>query len=92
MHPADGNDRVGPLVQTRHQILLGDDDFVSEHHLQQSEDLVETLRVERAAACLPSTEDRSRFPDRTQAMARAYLPTAFTMLKIAVAFDVSARP
>jgi REP element-mobilizing transposase RayT len=89
---AAGIDRASPLLETRHQVLLGDDDFVSEHqHLQQSEELVETLRVERAAVALSLGEYRSRFPDRTEAMARAYLSMAFTMPMIAVAFGVSAK-
>ncbi len=87
-----GIDKTSPLVETRYQVLLGDDDFVSDHqHLQLSEDLVETLRVERAAVALSLAEYRSRFPDRTEAMARAYLSTAFTMPMIALAFGVSAK-
>jgi REP element-mobilizing transposase RayT len=89
---AAGIDRASPLADIRHQILLGDDEFVAEHqHLQQSEELVETRRVERAAVALPLAEYRSRFPDKEEAMARAYLSMAFTMSKIAVAFGVSAK-
>jgi putative transposase len=89
---AAGIDSASPLAETRHQILLGDDDFVAEHHhLQQSEELVDTLRVERAAVALSLAEYRSRFPDRTEAMARAYLSTAFTMPMIGHAFGVSAK-
>jgi putative transposase len=88
----DGIGKVSPLVETRHQVLLGDDCFVAEHQqLQQSEDLVETARVERAAVALSLTEYRKRFPDRDEAMARAYFSTAFTMSKIAVAFNVSIK-
>lgn len=87
-----GIDKASPLVETRHQILLGDDEFVSEHqHLQQSEELVETVRVARGALALTLSEYRSRFPDRTEAMARAYLSTAFTMPMIALVFGVSAK-
>ena len=86
-----GIDKASPLVETRHQILLGDD-FVAEHQqLQQSDELVETVREERAALALPLIEYRRRFADRTEAMARAYLSTAFTMPKIAIAFDVSVK-
>jgi putative transposase len=88
----DGVGKCSPLVETRHQILLGDDDFVSEHqHLQWSEALVETVRVERAAVALSLSEYRNRYPDRTEAMARAYLSTAFTMPTIAEAFGVSVK-
>jgi hypothetical protein len=36
-------------------------------------------------------EYRNRFADRTEAMARAYQSTAFTMPQIALAFDVSVQ-
>jgi putative transposase len=88
----DGVGKASPLVGTRHQVLLGDDDFVGEHQeLQQSELLVETARVERAALALTLAEYRDRFPERSEAMARAYLSTAFTMPSIARAFDVSVQ-
>ena len=87
-----GVGKASPLVETRHQVLLGDDDFVGEHQeLQQSESLVETARVERAALALTLAEYRNRFPERSEAMARAYLSTAFTMPSIARAFDVSVQ-
>lgn len=87
-----GIGKASPLAQTRHQVLLGDDDFIAEHQqLQQSEELVETVRAERAAVALSLAEYRSRFPDRTEAMARAYSCTAFTMPSIALAFDVSVQ-
>lgn len=88
----EGVDKCSPLLETRHQILLGDDDFVSEHqHLQWSDALVETVRIERAAVALSLAEYGIRYPDRTEAMARAYLSSAFTMPKIAAAFDVSVK-
>ena len=87
-----GMGKVSPLVETRHQVLLGDDNFVGEHQqLQESEGLVEVARDERAAVALSLDEYRHRYPDRSEAMARAYLSTAFTMPYIARAFDVSVQ-
>lgn len=87
-----GMGKVSPLVETRHQVLLGDDNFVAEHQqLQESEELVEIARDERAAVALSLDEYRNRFSDRSEAMARAYLSTAFTMRHIARAFDVSVQ-
>lgn len=87
-----GIGKASPLVETRHQVLLGDDDFVAEYqHLQQSVELVETVRAERAAVALSLAEYRRQFPDRAEAMARAYLSTAFTMPQIAEAFEVSVK-
>jgi REP element-mobilizing transposase RayT len=56
-----GIGKGSPLVETRHRVLLGDDEFVAEHQrLQQSEGLVETARDERAAVALSLEEYRSR--------------------------------
>ncbi|MDB5792208.1 MAG: hypothetical protein JWQ80_2232 [Massilia sp.] len=81
-----------PLTSVRHQVLLGDDAFVSEHqHLQRSVELVDIVRAERRAVALSLTEYQARYPDRDEAMARAYLSTAFTMPGIARAFGVSTK-
>lgn len=88
----EGIDRTSPLTAIRHQILLGDDAFVSEHqHLQRSEELMEVARVERRAVALSLSEYQARYADRNEAMARAYLSTAFTMQQIACAFGVSVK-
>jgi putative transposase len=88
----DGIDKTSPLLATRHQILLGDDAFVSAHQQGQNPGtLVEVVREERRAVALPLSEYASRYSNRNEAMARAYLSTAFTMPKIAHAFGVSTR-
>lgn len=87
-----GIGEASPLAATRHQILLGDDAFVSEHQqLQRSEALVEVVRTERRAVALSLAAYQARYADRGEAMARAYLSTAFTMPQIACAFGVSAK-
>jgi len=87
-----GVGKVSPLAATRHQILLGDDDFVSHHQqLERCEQLVEVARTERRAVALTLAEYRVRYADRGEAMARAYLSTAFTMSQIAGAFGVSTK-
>lgn len=87
-----GVNEANPLAGTRHQMLLGDDVFVSAHQqLQRSEELVETTRAERRAVALPLTEYQLRYADRSEAMARAYLSTAFTMSQIACTFSVSSK-
>ena len=81
-----------PLAATRHRVLLGDDNFVSAHQqLQQSRKLVETARAERRAVALSIDTYRARYVDRNEAMARAYLSTAFTMAQLADAFGVSTK-
>jgi REP element-mobilizing transposase RayT len=87
-----GVNEASPLAATRHQLLLGDDAFVSEHQqLQRSDELAENVREERRAVTLPLAEYQARYADRDEAMARAYLSTAFTMPKIASAFGVSTK-
>lgn len=87
-----GIGRASPLAGTRHQVLLGDDAFVTEHQqLQRSEKLAEVVRTERRAVALSLAEYQARYPVRSEAMARAYLSTAFTMPQIACAFGVSAK-
>lgn len=87
-----GVDQASPLAATRYQLLLGDDAFVSEHQqLQRSDGLRENAREERRAVALPLTEYRTRYADKGEAMARAYLSTAFTMPQIASAFGVSTK-
>ncbi|VXB65419.1 transposase [Massilia sp. 9I] len=86
-----GIGQASPLTATRHQILLGDDDFVASHQqLQCAEEFMEVSRTERRAVALSLTEYQASYPNRDEAMARAYRSTAFTMQQIARAFGVSA--
>jgi len=87
-----GIGKPNPLKATRHQVLLGDEPFISEHQqLQCSEGLVETKKSERRAVALSLCAYQERYPDRDEAMARAYASTAFTMSRIAGAFGVSTK-
>lgn len=87
-----GMNEASPLAATRHQILLGDDAFVAGYQrLQRSEGLVETVRTERRAVALSLPAYQARYANRSEAMARAYLSTAFTMGQIADAFSVSTK-
>jgi len=52
---------------------------------------METVRAERQAVSLPLMGYQHQYPDRDEAMARAYLSTAFTMPQIANAFGVSSK-
>ena len=65
--------------------------MATQQALQRSDELVETVREERRAVALSLDEYRVRYADRTEAMARAYLSTAFTMPQIASAFRVSTK-
>jgi putative transposase len=89
---AAGLGKTSPLTATRHQLLLGDDDFVSTHQeLQQTDGFVQIAKTERRAIALPLSEYQNRYADRNEAMARAHQSTAFNMAQIARAFGVSAK-
>jgi REP element-mobilizing transposase RayT len=88
----DGVGAGNPLNATRHQVLLGDDDFVTRHQdAQRSVELVETMRDARRAVALPLIAYQARYACRDEAMAQAYLSTAYTMTHIAQAFGVSTK-
>lgn len=87
-----GVGKSSPLAATRHRILLGDETFVSQYQKsQQSSGLAEAARNEREAVMLTLPAYVERYADRTEAMARAYLSTAFKMAQIAAHFGVSTK-
>lgn len=82
-----GRGAPSPLQAARHQLLLGDDAFVDSHRqVQQPETLREVSKAQRRSVALPLAEYRSRYPDRDEAMARAYLSGAYTMAEIGQEF------
>ncbi|MNM39927.1 Transposase IS200 like protein [compost metagenome] len=89
---AAGMGETSPLIHTCHQMLLGDDAFVSAHQQSQRSDAYkDTPRQQRRAVALSLAQYKALYSNRDEAMARAYLSTAFTMSHIAVAFHVSSR-
>jgi REP element-mobilizing transposase RayT len=83
---------TSPLKATRHQVLLGDDAFVSQYRqLERSDQLDEAVKNARGAVLLSLLDFQAKYADRNDAMARAYLSTAFTMPQIAAAFGVSTK-
>ncbi|MEW6371625.1 MAG: transposase [Pseudomonadota bacterium] len=88
----EGMNKTSPLAATRHRILLGDDAFVAQHeNMRPSEELGENPRAERRAVAPDLASYRDMHVDRNEAMARAYLSTAYTMPQIADAFGVSTK-
>ncbi|SHH63094.1 transposase [Massilia sp. CF038] len=81
-----------PWKAIRHQLILGDDEFVTS--LQPFVDARvsrDTARMQRRAAVLTLTEYQDATANRGDAMATAYHSTAYTMEQIADHFGVSAR-
>ncbi|MGK5075238.1 transposase [Janthinobacterium sp. ZB1P44] len=78
---AAGMGEASPLARTCHQILLGDDTFISAH--QQSQRFAafrDTPRQQRRAVRLTLAHYQALYSSRDEAMAYAYLPTAFPCL------------
>jgi REP element-mobilizing transposase RayT len=86
----DGIGSGSPLRAVRHQLILGDTAFVRQHHgLISDAPLRDVSKAQRRMVALSLAEYRRQFPDRDQAMAKAYFSTAFTMTQIGSFFGVS---
>lgn len=79
-----------PLEQTKHQLFLGDEGFVKRLQVapDRSEHLCEVSKAHRRALAKPLAEYAADYPDRNEAMARAYLSGAYTMQQIGDYFGV----
>lgn len=78
-----------PLLNTRHQLLLGDKAFVERHWQPANTDtLREVSKAHRRSVALSLDEYQTRYPDRDQAMAQAYLSGAYTMVEIGRHFGI----
>lgn len=78
-----------PLDQTRHQLLLGDDGFVSKFKDDPaSAKLREHSKAQRRALALSLRQYANQSGDRDTAMQAAYASTAYTMQEIADHFGV----
>lgn len=84
-----GLGRSSPLEQVRHQTLLGDDAFLVRHKTGAlGENLREVSKAHRRSVALDLEAYREQYPERSEAMARAYLSGAYTMAEIGAFFGV----
>ena len=75
-----GMHEPSPLRQARHQILLGDDTFVSKYQDEaKGNQLRDISKAQRRAIALELPVYQARYRDRNEAMAHAYLSGAYTM-------------
>jgi len=87
-----GRGLENPLKKTRHQTVLGIlTTSVPSEAPNKAGSLVEIARVQRRALALPLEAYREKYSDRNEAMARAYLSTAYTMAQIGKYFGVAYR-
>lgn len=78
-----------PLLATRHQLILGDDAYVEQHHQNKAhEELRELSKAHRRTLALSLANYEQRNADRNEAMAQAYQSGAYTMAAIAEHFSV----
>lgn len=81
-----------PLLKVSHQLILGDAAFVEQYRVLASEVPLQNIsRAQRKSVALTLDEYRKKYPDRDEAIARAYLSTVFTMAQIGEFFKVSLR-
>lgn len=87
-----GRNLGNPLKNTKHQAILGMSTFgVRSEDPNSDGSLAEIARVQRRALALPLDAYQSKYQDRNEAMARAYLSTAYTMAQIGKHFGVAYR-
>jgi REP-associated tyrosine transposase len=85
----EGKGLPSPLDQTRHQLLLGDDDFIGQYKQNKKpEALREISKAHRRILALSLDEYKQNHPSRNEAMARAYLSGAYSMAEIGEYFSV----
>lgn len=85
----EGKGVPSPLDQTRHQLLLGDDNFVGQYKQNKKpEALREISKAHRRILALSLNEYKQNHPRRNEAMAYAYLSGAYSMAEIGEYFGV----
>ena len=85
----EGVDKPGPWEDVRHQVFLGDEDFVTRFQdLQQPGELREIPRAQRQPLDQPLVHYQREYPQRDEAMARAYRSGNYTMKEIGDFFGV----
>jgi putative transposase len=84
-----GIGQASPLLATKHQLLLGDDAFVSEHRASfEGCDLRELSMAHKRSMALSLIDYEAQAENRNAAMASAYQSGAYTQAGIAKYFGV----
>lgn len=88
----DGIGKESPLKDVRNQLILGDEAFTARYRHDLNEDSLRNVsKAQRRAMAWPLEEYKRRFPDRDEAIARAYSSMVFSMAQIAQFFEISLR-
>ena len=84
-----GKGLASPLLATKHQLLLGDAQFIEQQQPRlKPEELREVSIADRRFVASPLHAYQEKYADRNEAMAQAYRSGADTMADIATFFDV----
>lgn len=84
-----GQGLPSPMLDTRYQLLLGDNDFIERYRQSNdSYELLEVSKTHRKSVALPLAEYEIRYSDKSAAMAQAYASGAYTMAEIGQHFGV----
>jgi putative transposase len=80
---------ASPLLATKHQLLLGDDNFIKQHQATiQGSELRELSLAHKRSVALRLEDYAAQALDRNEAMVSAYRSGAYTMAEIAAYFSV----
>lgn len=84
-----GAGQASPLLATKHQLLLGDEDFIRQHQVTlQAGDLRELSIAHKRSQALSLADYAAQSDNRNVTMALAYQSGAYTMAEIAEYFGV----
>ncbi len=85
-----GNGLADPKGQVKNQMFLGSDSFIAEYRqtIEKPEKLSELSKAHKKSLALSLSDYQSRYSQRDEAMANAYLSGAYTMAEIARHFNV----
>ena len=86
----EGKGLPDPKEQTKHQMFLGKDEFIAGHRkpAEKPEKLREVSKAHKKSVALSLFDYQNHYPQRNEAMARAYLSGAYTMAEIGLYFRV----
>jgi putative transposase len=88
----EGIGKESPFRAVRHQLFLGDDAFCERAVMREFRgEMIEIKRTQLRAIVRPLAEFFELYPDKREAMARAYLSHAYTMAEIAEFSQTSSR-
>jgi putative transposase len=86
-----GGNALSPWENLRNQIYLCSDEFVEsmQNKIDPEQSLQDIPKVQKLAVIKPLEYFKKKYPERNEAMARAYLSGHYTLQNIGVCFEVS---